>query len=326
MGYFCECNKCKRNSSDGKGLILSRRKTYRSHLIKQNSIDVNKDITSEESENTSNSDDILEEEYEESRYSDDSDMIENTRSLKRIDHGIDENKVMAYIDNTKDIIMTGIENNENLLKNLENESIDSYNDTEMLEEMTEIKSSKNAEEIGDNLSNTESESDNYNDDIYENTYENDDNNHEKVNDKNVSIGLKLLETKVKHGLTDAAFNSILSNIGYSTTLYKLQKKLHQLVDLTSIRIDTCKNSCVAFTGDYHLLKECPLCSESRFDSNNKPVNITSFFSLTERLKLQFNNSEKAKEFLYRYNYTNSTSSDNDNYGDIYDGRMDSEII
>lgn len=110
-------------------------------------------------------------------------MIENTRSLKRIDHGIDENKVMAYIDNTKDIIMTGIENDENLLKNLENESIDSYNDTEMLEEMTEIKSSKNAEEIGDNLSNTESESDNYNDDIYENTYENDDNNHEKVNDK-----------------------------------------------------------------------------------------------------------------------------------------------
>lgn len=84
-------------------------------------------------------------------------MIENTRNLKRIDHGINKNKVMAYIDNTKNIIMTGIENDENLLKNLKNESIDSYNNTEMLKEMTEIKSSKNTEKIRDNLSNTESE-------------------------------------------------------------------------------------------------------------------------------------------------------------------------
>ncbi|PKY51630.1 hypothetical protein RhiirA4_468783 [Rhizophagus irregularis] len=84
MGYFCEYNKCKRNSSNGKGLILSRRKIYRSHLIKQNSIDVNKEITSENSKNMTNSDDILKEEYEESRYSDDSDMIENTRNLKEL--------------------------------------------------------------------------------------------------------------------------------------------------------------------------------------------------------------------------------------------------
>src|SRR4051812_44055755 len=108
--------------------------------------------------------------------------------------------------------------------------------------------------------------------------------------------MKLLKTKVKHGLTDTAFNSVLSNIGLSISLYKLQKKLQQLVNLLPIGIDTCKKSYIAFTGDYHLLKKCPLCFESRFDSNNKPVNITKFFFLIERLKIQFSNSERAKEF------------------------------
>jgi hypothetical protein len=66
MGYFCECNRYKRNSTDGKGLFLLKRKTYRNHLIKQkNLLDANNEITSEDSEN---SDDILEDEYEESNY------------------------------------------------------------------------------------------------------------------------------------------------------------------------------------------------------------------------------------------------------------------
>ncbi|GES94501.1 transposase domain-containing protein [Rhizophagus clarus] len=222
--------------------------------------------------------------------------------------------------------MTDVEDNGNLD---DNESIYNFNDTENLKVNADIENSKNMEKIkGENrviidFNNTESESDNYDYDSYE---EDDNINHENINDKDVSIGMKLLETKVKHGLTDTAFNSVLSNIGLSISLYKLQKKLHQSVSLSPIRIDTCKNSCIAFTGDYHLLRECPLCFESRFDSNNKPVNITNFFSLIERLKIQFSDSKRAKEFLYRYEYTTTISNDNGNYDDIYDGKLYKKLV
>ncbi|GET04964.1 transposase domain-containing protein [Rhizophagus clarus] len=312
MGYFCECNRCKRNSTDGKGLFLLNRKIYRNHLIKQKKLlDANNEITSDDSENTTNSENILEDEN----------YNKNTRNLKEID-----NSTYSYIDNTKDIVMTDVEDNGNLN---DNESIYNFNDTENLEVNANIENSKNMEEIkGENrviidFNNTESESDNYDYDSYE---ENDNINHENINDKDVSIGMKLLETKVKHGLTDTAFNSVLSNIGLSISLYKLQKKLHQSVSLSPIRIDTCKNSCIAFTGDYHLLRVCPLCFESRFDSNNKPVNITNFFSLIERLKIQFSDSKRAKEFLYRYEYTTTISNDNGNYGDIYDGKLYKKLV
>ncbi|GES94498.1 hypothetical protein RCL_jg5888.t1 [Rhizophagus clarus] len=114
MGYFCECNRCKRNSTDGKGLFLLNRKTYRNHLIKQKKLlDANNEITSDDSENTTNSediledenynsenttnsDDILEDEYEEDNYSDNNE--ENTRNLKEIDNSTySYNSVNQYI-------------------------------------------------------------------------------------------------------------------------------------------------------------------------------------------------------------------------------------
>jgi hypothetical protein len=51
-----------------------------------------------------------------------------------------------------------------------------------------------------------------------------------------------------------------------------------------------------------------------------------YLSLIERLKIQFNNRERVKELLYRWDYT-STNSGNDSkiLGDIFDGNIYKEL-
>ena len=108
-------------------------------------------------------------------------------------------------------------------------------------------------------------------------------------------GLKLLYTKVLHALTDAAFNSILKDIGSNLSFYKIKKKIQSIVPIFPILIDTCVNSCIAFTGIYKELQCCPICNEKRYNEEGKPKNITYFFSLKDQLKIQYANKERAQE-------------------------------
>jgi hypothetical protein len=60
-----------------------------------------------------------------------------------------------------------------------------------------------------------------------------------------------------------------------------------------------------------------MCNENRFIGNN-PVNSTYFFSLQERLKIQYSNKKRAAEFRYRSTYL--VEKEKDAYGDIFDGK------
>jgi hypothetical protein len=133
------------------------------------------------------------------------------------------------------------------------------------------------------------------------------------------MGLKLLYTKVLHALTDAAFNAILKDIGLNLSFYKIKKKIQSIVPIFPILIDTCMNSCIAFTGNYKGLQHCPLCNEKRYNENGKPINITYFFSLKDRLKIQYANKERAQELRYRSKYFESKEN-LDSFADIYDGK------
>jgi hypothetical protein len=137
-----------------------------------------------------------------------------------------------------------------------------------------------------------------------------------------AMEFKLLKTKIEYGLTDVAFNAILSDIGSSFTLYKLQKRLQKLININPIKIDMCKNSCIAFTGDYETHKCCPLCLQPRNNNNNQSISHAFFFSLIDRLKIQYADSKRAQEFLYRHEYIQSKieNDEQDNYGDIFDGK------
>lgn len=122
-----------------------------------------------------------------------------------------------------------------------------------------------------------------------------------------------------HSITDAAFNKILNDVNSNLSIYKLKKKINSIIPFEPQRYDTCKNSCVAFTSLYESLTICPICNESRFDDNGKPVNTTFFFSLKERLIIQYKNKERAEELQYRNTYFQNKEGNDGIYADIFDG-------
>ena len=108
-------------------------------------------------------------------------------------------------------------------------------------------------------------------------------------------GLRLLHTKVLHSISDIAFNKILDNINSNLTIYKLKKKINNIISFKPQKYDTRKNSYIAFTLLYESLTTCPICNENRLDDNSKPVNTTFFFSVKERLIIQYKDKERAEE-------------------------------
>lgn len=110
----------------------------------------------------------------------------------------------------------------------------------------------------------------------------------------------------------------MKDIGSNLSLYKIKKKIKSVVPIFPILIDTCINSCVAFTRNYKELQYCPLCNKKRYNEEGKPKNITYFFSLKDRLKIQYANKERAQELRYRSEYLKSQEN-LDSFADIFDG-------
>lgn len=131
-------------------------------------------------------------------------------------------------------------------------------------------------------------------------------------------GLRLLHAKALHSISDVAFNKILNIINSNLTIHKLKKKINNIIPFEPHKYDTCKNSCIAFTSLYENLNRCPICGENRFSGNGKPVNTTFFFSLKERLVIQYRNKERAEELQYRSTYFQN-KEEKENYADIFDG-------
>ncbi|CAB4430849.1 unnamed protein product [Rhizophagus irregularis] len=146
-----------------------------------------------------------------------------------------------------------------------------------------------------------------------------------INDDELIQGLRLLHTKVLHSISDIAFNKILDNVNSNLTIYKLKKKINSIVPFEPHRYDTCKNSCIAFTSSYENLASCPICGENRFDDNGKPVNTTFFFSVKERLIIQYKNKERAEELQYRSNYSQNKGEE-EIYADIFDGLLYKDLL
>ncbi|GES89296.1 transposase domain-containing protein [Rhizophagus clarus] len=92
---------------------------------------------------------------------------------------------------------------------------------------------------------------------------------ENINDDELIQGLCLLHTKVLHSISDIAFNKILDNINSNLTIYKLKKKINDIIPFKPQKYVTCKNSCIAFTSLYESLTTCPICNENRFDNNRE---------------------------------------------------------
>jgi len=133
--------------------------------------------------------------------------------------------------------------------------------------------------------------------------------------------LRLLEIKVRRNITDAAFEEIVAAANsISTSLYMLIKILKNLVPLKPIWIDMCINSCCAFTGDFKTLNKCIYCKAERYREKGQPRAQVAYFSIQDRITIQYQDPVRAKQLRYRSKYITREGYDIDGIiGDVFDG-------
>jgi len=136
----------------------------------------------------------------------------------------------------------------------------------------------------------------------------------------MSCALRLLDIKSRYNLTDDAFHQIITAVSSSNiSLHQAKKTLKSIVQLEPIFVDMCPNSCHAYTGDYKYYNECKYCHTSRFQNQTSRRQM-AYFSIKDRLIIQYQDPIRSKELKYRANYTQRQGFDYDGkIGDIFDG-------
>ena len=179
-----------------------------------------------------------------------------------------------------------------------------------------------------------SENDDEDDDSDDN--ENDDDNGEDkmqiddgTNTPNEKIvnGLKLLHLKSLYNFTESAYDDIMKVFTTERmSLYKVKNYLKNITNLVPEFYDMCENSCICYSGDYESFQTCPICESVRLDARGKAKKVMPYLSIKDRLKIQFNDENRAKELLYRHEYITNKKDDDNDLDDIFDGKIYKELI
>ena len=101
------------------------------------------------------------------------------------------------------------------------------------------------------------------------------------------------------------------------SLYSITRRLAVLSGIEPLYFDCCSNSCIAYTGDYELLDQCPLCSRTRFREGMQrtPPRQFCYISLIPRLQNLFSNQNTIEELLYQHKYETKAGI----ISDVFDG-------
>jgi len=114
--------------------------------------------------------------------------------------------------------------------------------------------------------------------------------------------------------------------GGVVNLYRVKKTLKSIVPLEPTWVDMCINSCQAYTGKYQNHNECDICQTPRFhDQKHIPRRQMAYFSITDRLKIQYQDPKRSENLRYRANYTRHQDSDI-KIGDIFDGTNYKKLV
>jgi len=146
----------------------------------------------------------------------------------------------------------------------------------------------------------------------------------------MACALRLFDVKSRYNLTDKAFQqTMLAVNGGNISQYQVKKVLKSIVKLKPIWIDMCINSCCAYTGQYKDHVQCEYCEAPRFqdisDANKKhvPRRQMAYFSIKDRLIIQYQDPVRSKELRYRATVHNS---DFNKIEDIYDGERYQKLL
>jgi hypothetical protein len=145
-----------------------------------------------------------------------------------------------------------------------------------------------------------------------------DNMKEELSEQEI-LEIRRLWWKLKYNISDNAYDDLPDIVDFDinnfTSLYRAKKRLSRLTGIIGTNLHCCVNSCVAYTGDYATLKECPVCHEPRLADENKPRKKFTIIPLIPRLQLQYKDLERARHLRYRAEYIQHMG----NFGDVFDG-------
>ncbi|CAG8769119.1 7778_t:CDS:1, partial [Funneliformis caledonium] len=98
--------------------------------------------------------------------------------------------------------------------------------------------------------------------------------------------------------------------------------------LELIWIDICINSCCAYTGQYKNYVQCEYYKALRFQDTSANKNCISqcqmaYFSIKDKLIIQYQNPDHSKELRYCANYNHHN---NFKIGDVFNGKRYRELL
>jgi hypothetical protein len=79
--------------------------------------------------------------------------------------------------------------------------------------------------------------------------------------------------------------------------------------------DCCSNSCVCFTGEFESLTACPLCSEQRYNGQQKAWNRFCYIPIIPHLQAMFRDRDVIELLRYRLQH----EADPNRIDDVWDG-------
>src|SRR6266540_1987820 len=202
-------------------------------------------------------------------------------------------------ENLQEIIYQQDEN----YNNFDTDDTESFN---FNEEDIEYYSDYNNNNNSDNDSDDDDDNDENNNDIMQID------NEINISNKEIIEGLKLLYLKTLYNFTESAYDDIMKIFTTNNlSLYKIKKYLKDITNLIPVFYDMCENSCICYTGQYEFYQNCLICNSTRFDTKGKAKKIMPYLSIKNRLQIQFNDENRAKELLYRHEYIlNKEQNDN----------------
>lgn len=145
----------------------------------------------------------------------------------------------------------------------------------------------------------------------------------------MACALRLFSVKSRCNLTNEAFQQTMFAVnGNNISQYQVQKVLKSIVKLKPIWIDMCVNSCCAYTDQYKDHIQCEYCGAPRFQdiSENKkhvPRYQMAYFSIKDRLIIQYQDPVRSEELRYRAKYTHNGDF---KIGDVFDGERYQKLL
>ena len=129
--------------------------------------------------------------------------------------------------------------------------------------------------------------------------------------------IRAFKLRMVSNMPRMAFEQMRFAFQHKLNIHSLYVITHRMAILSGIEpqwFDCCINSCIAYTGNYQDLDECPDCSETRRNPRNEPRRLFCYIPLIPRLQDFFANQKSLTELQYRHNYTPS----NDSISDVFD--------